>query len=136
MQDAYDETQSRQIADAMARGDTRIGIARLRATERPFLMEFSNMNQPTIEALRAFFVDAGSFKREHGRMKNATILAAMMLADNPTHYSITPKVCEDKIPSQQGYQALQDLAVRLTKTATKEEALWFAKSVAEPAHAK
>jgi hypothetical protein len=136
MQDAYEEAQSRQIADAMARGDTRIGIAQLRATERPFLMEFTNMKQPTIEALRAFLIDAGSFQREHGRMKVARTLAGMMLADNPTHHSIAPKVGEDKIPSQQGYQALQDLAVRLTNTATKQEVLWFAKSVAEQARAK
>ena len=136
MRSAYEESQSRQIADAMARGDGRIGIAQLRATERPFLMEFTNMKQPTIEALRRFFVDTSSFELGHGRMKAAKKLAEMMLADNPTHHSIAPKVGEARIPSQQESQALQDLAVRLTETATKEEVMWFAKSAAEQVRAK
>lgn len=136
MRDAYEETQSRQIADAMDRGDARIGIAQLRATERPFLMEFSNMKQPTIDALRRFFVDTSSFELEYGRMKAARTLAGMMLAENPAHHSIAQKVGEERIPSQRGYEALQDLAERLMQAATREEVMWFAKSAAEQVRAK
>jgi hypothetical protein len=124
MQETYEESQSRQIAYAMYNGDTRIGMAQLRATEQPFLMEFVNSSNTTTKALRDFFTNPFLQEKDR-RLGAARSLAETMLEDNPTHHSLARDTHEHQVSDTQRSQAVQTLAERLMDAATPKQLEWF-----------